>query len=438
MKKQIRFIVILIFMCILFISAGPPVKAEVTTLTFYQAKLSHVLQSLSKITGIKMITNAELGERLISAYLENVSGEAAIDSILNANGLYREKMTGTEIYIVRESMPVDKPSLKSETFFLQYAKAEDMGKMLTPLVGEGGQVAVDKRTNSVTLRDNPEGLKELGAVIKSLDKVVSQVAIEAVLVELTTDSLKDLGINWNLAASAFGPALDTSFPWSESYTREIVGPRRGEQTSETQGPQFTLGTISLQELTASLRILESKGEANILANPRITTLNDSPAEIKITKEMAVSPERRLEDIDTARGVSDYVYEYKYKDVGIILNVTPHINAEGYITLDVEPTVSSPSASAIFPDAIDINKRTAKTKVMVKNGETLVIGGLLSKNTEETKSKVPILGDILPFLFSRTDKRTDKTDLVMFLTPKIITDKQASVIAQEEKKRMGTE
>jgi type IV pilus assembly protein PilQ len=437
MKKQIKFLVILIFMCTFFVPAWS-LKAQGTTLTFYQAKLSHVLQSLSKITGIKMVTDAKLGERPISAYLENVSGEQAIDSILSANGLYREKMSGTDIYIVREAVQVDKPTLKSQTFFLQYAKAEDMGKMLTPLVDAGGQVVIDKRTNSITVRENPEVLKELKDIVSALDKVISQVAIEAILVELTTDSMKDLGINWNVGATAFGPALDTSFPWSESYTREVVGPRRGEQTSETQGPQFTLGTISLQELTASLRILESKGEANILANPRITTLNDSPAEIKITREMAVSPERRLEDIGAGRGVSDYVYEYKYKDVGIILSVTPHINAEGYITLDVEPTVSSPSASAIFPDAIDIDKRTAKTKVMVKNGETLVIGGLLSKNKVERKSKVPILGDILPFLFSRTDTQVDKTDLVMFLTPKIITDEQASVIAQEEKQRVGQE
>jgi len=385
MKKRIKLLTALIFMCALFVPANSPAIAEESVFTFYQAKLINVLQTLSEKTGIQMIPSTQLGERTISAHLKNVSGEEAIDLILKANGLYREKMPGTETYIVKEAVSVLKPTFKSETIFLQYAKAEDIGKVLTPLVGEGGQVVVDKRTNSITVRENPEVLGDIKNIVTSLDKMVSQVSIEAVLVELSTDSLKDLGIRWNVEATAFGPSIDTSFPWSESYTREIVGPRRGTQTSETQGPQFTLGTISLDTLTASLRIMESKGEANILANPRITTLNDSPAEIKITKEMAVSPERRLEDISAGRGVSDYVYEYKYKDVGIILSVTPHINSEGYITLDVEPTVSSPSASAIFPDAIDIDKRTAKTMVMVKDGETLVIGGLLRKNSVQKKT-----------------------------------------------------
>jgi general secretion pathway protein D len=179
--------------------------------------------------------------------------------------------------------------------------------------------------------------------------------------------------------------------------------------------------------------MEEKGEANILANPRITALNDSPAIIKITKNMAVAP-KVTETPEAGRVVT----EYEYRDVGVTLKVTPHINAEGYIILDVEPTVSSAAKSAVFADAVDTNERTAKTKVMVKDGETLVIGGLLRQDTTKRKSKVPILGDILPFLFSRTDNQTAKTDLVMFLTPRIMTSEQANVIANEEKKRLDQE
>ncbi|MBN1445314.1 MAG: hypothetical protein JW957_04315 [Candidatus Omnitrophica bacterium] len=433
MKKQLRSALItLVFLGVFLIPSGAvlPAGGENVTLTFYQAKLSHVLQSLSKMTGVRMITGAELGEKLISAYLENVSGEEAIDAILKANGLYREKIADTETYIVKESSGVISP-FRSETFFLQYARAEDLGKVLGTLISGNGQIAVDSRTNSITVRENPELLAELGDIIKALDKIVSQVAIEAVLVELSTDTLKDLGIRWNVGASAFGPAVDTSYPLDASYTRDVVGPRRGTLTTSTENPQFTLGTISLAELTANLRILEEKGEANILANPRITALNDSPAIIKITKNMAVSP-KVTETPEAGRVVT----EYEYRDIGVSLKVTPHINAEGYIILDVEPTVSSAVKSTVFADAVDTNERTAKTKVMVKDGETLVIGGLLRQDTTKRKSKVPILGDILPFLFSRTDNQTAKTDLVMFLTPRIITSEQAGAIAQEEKKRIG--
>ena len=144
--------------------------------------------------------------------------------------------------------------------------------MLVPLLSESGSIIKDTRTNSVVVRDTDENLKQISDIISSLDKMVSQVTIEAVLVELSEDALKDIGINWNIDAGFVGPAVDTSFPLEESYTRQIVGPRGG--TTATTDPQFILGTVSLQTLTANLRLLQSNGKANILANPRITTMSD--------------------------------------------------------------------------------------------------------------------------------------------------------------------
>lgn len=427
MKKHLKmFMFIFLVILLLFVST---VTAKGITVTYNQAKLGLVLQSLSKLTGIKLITNAELAEKPISAYLEDVSGEEAIDSILKANGLFREKIPNTDIYIVKVSGETVS-TLKSETFFLQYAKAEDLGKILTPLISSNGQIVIDTRTNSITVRETPETLGEIRNIVVSLDRTIPQVAIEAILVELSTDSLKNLGIRWNIEGSWFGPQIDTSFPWQESYSRDVVSPRRGTLTTPTQAPQFTLGTLSFAELTANLKILEDKGKANILANPRITTLNDSPATIKITRNMAVAP-KITETIEAGRVVT----EYEYRDVGVSLKVVPHVNAEGVIILEVEPTVSSATPSALFKDAVDTNERTAKTKVMVKSGETLVIGGLLRQDTTEKKTKVPVLGDIFPFLFSRTDKQKGKTDLVMFLTPRIITGEEAKVEAEKEKSRM---
>lgn len=408
------------------------VMANAITVTYNQAKLGLVLQSLSKLTGIKLITSAELSEKPISAYLEDVSPDEAVDSILKANGLYREKLPDSDIYIVKISGEAPTP-LKSETFFLQYAKAEDLGKILTTLISTNGQIIVDTRTNSITVREIPETLVEIKNIVISLDKTVPQVAIEAILVELSTDSLKNLGINWNIGGSWFGPQIDTSFPYQESYSRDVVSPRRGTMTTATENPQFILGTLSFAELTANLRVLENKGEANILANPRITTLNDSSATIKITKNMAVSP-KVTETVEGGRITT----EYEYRDVGVSLKVVPHVNAEGIIILEVEPTVSSATPSTVFKDAVDTNERTAKTKVMVQSGETIVIGGLLRQDTTKTKSKVPVLGDIFPFLFSRTDNQKGKTDLVIFLIPKVITGEEAKVVAEQEKKRMEIE
>ena len=435
MKKQF-FVMLTIctFFSLVIIPTGFSSAEEKITLNFYRAELKTVLETLSRETGINLISSVELSGQLVSAYLENVSRAQAVDAILTANGFYKEKIAGTDIYIVKKStLPPPSPLLlSSRTFFLQYSKAEDLGKVIAPLSSKEGSIIIDTRTNSLTVRDTDENLNDLEIIISTLDRIVSQVAIEAVLVELTESAVKDLGIRWNIEAGFVGPAVDTSFPWQESFSTTIVGPR-GTGTSDD--PQFILGTLSLQTLTADLRILQSKGKANILANPRITTLNDTPAEIKIIKKMAVAP--KMQPTEDGRLLFS---EYEYRDVGVILKVVPKINQEGYITLEVEPAVSSAVKSAVFtdPPAVDTFERKVKTSVIIKDGGTLVIGGLLRQDTSKSTSKVPIFGDLLPFLFSNRALQEEKTDLVIFITPRIITQEQANVIAEEAKKRMLVE
>ncbi len=401
------------------------------TISFYQSELSGVLQVLSRETGVQMVPSSGLGDMKISAYLKDVKGVEAIDSILSANNLYREKVEGSNIYIVKQSQPAPpKPPqpvrLASHTFNLQYGRAEDLKESIESLLGPDGRLIQDARTNSITVMDTGERISLLKDIIAALDRSAPQVSIEAVLVELTEDGLKDLGIRWNIQGRFFGPSLDTSFPWQRSYTRDILG--SGGVTSAD--PSFILGNISFANLEANLRILQEKGKANILANPRITALNDEEAEIRITRNMAIAP--KVTETDDARRV---VTEYEYRDVGVTLKVVPRINAEGFITLAVEPSVSSAAPSGVFPDAVDTYERTAKTSVMIKDGETLVIGGLLRQDTTERVSKVPLLGDILPFIFSRKDTRSEQTDLVIFLTPRIVTQDRAKALADEEKARM---
>ncbi len=431
MKKHLFTVLAMsTFFVYVFIPAIFSFGAEEITLNFYRAELKSVLQTLTQETGINLIASTELNSYPVSVYLKDADRTQVVDVILKANGLYREKIEGTEIYLVKKSsIPLlPPPPLSSRTFFLQYAKADTLGELLAPLLSTGGSIIRDTRTNSITVRDTDENLKQINDIISSLDKMVSQVSIEAVLVELSEDAIKDLGIAWNVEAGFSGPALDTSFPWQESYSRKIVGPRA---TTATSDPQFILGTLSLQALTANLRLLQSEGKANILANPRITTLNDKPAEIKIIKNTAVAP--KVTETEGQRIIT----EYEYRDVGVALKVVPKINQEGYITLEVEPVVSSAVKSTVFvdPPAVDTYERRVKTSVIIKNGDTLVIGGLLRQDTRKTTNKMPFLGDILPFLFNNRASNSEKTDLVIFLTPKIITAEEAKVVAEVEKRRI---
>lgn len=400
-------------------------------MNFYKTKLAFVLQVLSKKTGIKLVADSKLAERPITAYLENVTGKEAIDSILKANGLYREKLKGTDIYVVKEAKEI--PQLKSETFFLQFAKAKQLCEILKPFLSKDGKITVDTRTNSITVKDTPENLEEIKNVILKLDKNIPEVSIEAILVELTTTGLKDLGIKWNMEGSFVGGAKDVPYPWVKKFEREIINPRGGGGAggTVTTNPQFILGTISFQALTAHLRLLEEKGEANILANPRITTLNDTPAEIKITKNI-VRAVKTIYHPETGAPISK---EPIYAEVGVTLNVTPHVNEKGYITLEVEPVVSSAEPSTFFTEAVDTHERRAKTTVSVKDGETVVIGGLLRTDTTKHKSKTPILGDLFPFLFKQHSKNITKTDLVILLTPHVVREGEMSRLSKKEKEKV---
>ncbi len=437
MKRQLALKVIMLFLLGLMVApavAAPP--RDTLTLTFDRAKLSRVLDILSRETGIKFIYHAELGEQPVSAYLDEVTGPEAVDAILQANDLYREKIPGSDIFLVRKTPEIREipPALEKETFFLQYARAVELGEILRPMVGQRGQVIVDERTNSITIREPSDSLRELQNIITMLDRPIPQVSIEAILVEITDDSMRDLGIRWNMGADFFGAAKDIPTPFrSRDVNLEIVGPATRTTATEATAPQFIMGRLSFQALTANLRLMEEKGEANILANPRITTLNDTPATIRITRNMAIAP-RVTESPEAGR----FVTEYEYRDVGVTLRVTPRINEQGDITLDIEPTVSSARRSTVFEDAVDTDERTAQTRVMVHDGETIVIGGLLREDTISRRSKVPLLGDVLPFLFSRKDDRVEKTDLVIFLSPTIITRERAETISEEERERLGLE
>ncbi|MCS7180089.1 MAG: hypothetical protein NZ891_01885, partial [bacterium] len=306
---------------------------------------------------------------------------------------------------------------------------------ISPLLSKNGKMIIDTRTNSLTIQDTEENLNELKKIISLLDRNIPCIQIEAILVELTEDALKDLGIKWNVEANLTGGSKDVTFPWTgPPVDLEIVSP--GGITTATEAttkPQFVLGRISFQSLTANLKLLEVKGQANILANPRVTTLNDSPATIKITKNMAIA-EKTIYTIGATGTVAPTTKEPIFAEVGVTLITTPHVNEKGDIILEVEPVVSSAEPSPFFTGAVDTNIRTAKTKVMIKDGETIVIGGLLRTEKTERSNKVPILGDILPFIFKNKSLTGKKTDLVIFLTPKIITEKQAKEIAEKEKRK----
>ncbi|MCM8805295.1 MAG: hypothetical protein NC825_00980 [Candidatus Omnitrophica bacterium] len=548
---------------------------KIESLTFNQTKLSLVLEIISKKTGIKLITSSELADKPITAYLENVSADEAIDSILSANGLFREKLKDSDVYLVyseqkkAESQPIstcfqlkhafardianelknlgfeknitvdgrtnmlivkDTPSnieiirsiiehidvehqaspVKTSVYPLKYVRAGDIWPIVLSVIkknkgekdteskatitidtnaketgdlgtatagsssgstsgtttgsttssgtatGSGtttgssyayptltgqrdrtisGKVQIstdmstgfsilpDERTNSLILVGTQDFLDEIKLIISSLDKPVPQVSIEAMIVELTDDATKSIGITWGNSTTGLG---NVSGGFTTTITTDSITGVRGHKIEEN---------LTWSGLVANIKALQSKGEANILANPRVTTLNGTPATIRITNRIPVAP---VVTTTSTGGTGTTVTQYEYRDIGIILVAVPYVGNDNTVTMEVSPQVFAAKQSAFFKDAVETSERSTLTKVMVKDGETIVIGGLLSTENIKGENKFPILGDVFPFLFSSKNRQMKKTDLVIFLTPRIITEQISKKISEEEKIRTKTE
>ncbi len=569
-----RKILALLFIPGLILNIACYASYRIESLNFNQTKLELVLQVLSKKTGIKLVTSTELAGKPITAYLENVSGEEAIDSILGANGLFREKIPGSDVYVVyseknpmlsqqvqsvclqlrhafahdiakelkslgfEKNITVDgrtnmlivkdipanieiirsivnqidieqkQSSIKTSLYRLRYVRAGDMWPVVLSVIkknkGEkdteskaiitidtnaketgdlgiptassssenatgttsgtttgtstgtststgstssytyptltgqrdrtitgkvqistdmsaGFSILPDERTNSLILVGTQDFLDEVKDIIEALDKPVPQVSIEAMIVELTDEATKSLGITWGDSSVGLG---NVSGGFNTTILKDTITGTSGHKIEET---------LSWTGLAANIKMLQTKGEANILANPRVTTLNGTPATIRITNRIPVAP--KVTTTSTG-GTGTTVTEYEFRDIGIILVAVPYVGNDNTVTMEVTPQVFAAKKSSFFKDAVETSERSTLTKVMIKDGETIVIGGLLSTENIKGEHKLPILGDVFPFLFSSKNKQMKKTDLVIFITPRIITTELGKKISEEEKARTG--
>ena len=389
------------------------------TLDLKDVKLGDALRLISEKTGIKFVIKPDLSEKLVTIYLPDVKGEEALDAILSMYGLDYTRKKDTEICMIEE-MPDTLP-LEIDAVALKYAKAKNIGEVIKNNLSPNGQVSIDERTNTVIIKDLPKNIEEIRDLIGKLDRSLSQVLIRADIVELSSEAEKELGLEWDGDISAFGATQQTTFPF---YTD------KGTMEKNTgQVPIFTFGELSFADLSVTLKALETKGLAKILAQPRIAVQNDHSANININNHIAIAMKTTYDDAGNI--VSR---EPLYGDIGVELTTTPHITDDGDVILEVEPSVSSAKLSPYFDEAVDTTKRSAKTIIKVKDEGTVVIGGLLLSNTNTTTTKVPFLGSIplIGLLFRYNYEQEVRTDLVVFISPIILTDEKVAKVVKEDK------
>jgi len=454
MNKIMRLFIAFMFM---FFIVSPSIAIEeelhptnLISMDFQDASLKTILKVFSQQSGLNFVANQNVEDQTVTIYFDRVKVEDAITHLMDANNLMYERQPDSSIFIVKKS---DKPEIETITriYELKYAqllappsedddddddsddeegrKAEFLS-VIEGILSEHGKMIADKRSNTLIITDIPSQFSIIEEVLERLDMRTQQVMIEAEIVETSTTTADKLGVNWSGYFGAYtGPVASTIAP---------LRGRFGKDTSMGEGIT-TAGSFSMSTMTATLAAVMSDTDTKILARPKILTLNNEKAFIELTAETVVA----IETTTTSTGETSVTSTNPITEsTGITLEVTPQINKDGYITMHIEPTVVVPVLSSFFTEGdsvyVDPQTRKASTTVMVKDGETVVIGGLISKQDTYAFEKIPFLGDIpllgLAFRY-KTEDEVDK-ELLIFITPHIIGEATYALesIAEREQEK----
>nr|CDQ33873.1 Type IV pilus biogenesis and competence protein PilQ precursor [Virgibacillus halodenitrificans] len=412
---------------------------EPVSLNFQNIQVREVLSVLSDFSGVNIVASDSV-QGSVTLNLTQVPWDQALDLILKSHGL-ASRREGDVIVVApadelaqmeRQTLENRVQSqqlapLKTEYVQVRYAKATDLATMLRGsegfgLLSERGRVTVDERTNTLLVRDTPEQLAGIRDMLDKLDVPVRQVQIEARIVIARDTASQELGVNWGVSQRQ-GVTFDEDGVGSV-VDRNPSGANRGSAglsvdlgDSDGSGSAFSFGYLSGDVLLdLELRALESEGKSQTISQPKIITANQKKAVIKQGQEIPYQE-------STSSGATNV----EFKEAVLSLAVTPQITPDDSIVMDLlinNDTVSDMSFGNGAP-AIDTN--SIETQVLVDDGETVVLGGILTSEQLRNLYKTPLLGDI-PFigsLFRYTQESNEKVELLIFITPKIIGDEQAN-------------
>jgi len=306
----------------------------------------------------------------------------------------------------------------TKIFELKYATAGDLKANITDGLSKNiGTIRIDDRTNKIVVTDLETKMDRVSEMIKAFDEKSRQVLIEAKIVSVTLDDQLKLGIDWQTFLNKINnQILNKSIDIKSMFEIAV-------KNTLNPGLQVMLGPLDAgSDYAVMIQALKTVGDVNVLSSPRITAINNQEAKIMVGKSQPYA----TNTMTVSTGGTTNGTNLTFMDIGVKLYVTPTINKDGYISMRIKPEVSTAGTPYIYgtpPTSVPVVETTqAETSVMVKDGTTIIIGGLITDTRTKTVSKVPFFGS-LPYvglLFSKTDDRVQKQELVVFLTPHIIS------------------
>jgi type IV pilus assembly protein PilQ len=422
--------------------APPRYTGNPVSLDFQGADLRAVLRTFAEISGLNIVIDPTI-QGTVDVALRDVPWDQALDIILRANKL-GYVVDGTIVRVAPLAVLADEETsrrklsdeqalsgeLRVMTRPLSYARAEELRPLLVATVlSQRGSIQTDARTNTLIINDLADRLQRASDLIATLDSPQPQVEIEARIVQTTRQFARSLGVQWGVtgrASNTLGNTTGLSFPNQGSITGRTgaVQGAPGEGGFDTAATAvgmavpgatsafgLALGSINgALNLDVAISALERQGQGRLLSSPRVTTQNNIEAEMTQGVQIPIQT------------IANNTVTVTFKDAALTLKVTPQITASNTVIMRISVENASPDFSKAIKDIPPIDTQRAITQVLVSNGDTTVIGGIYvsSEQTEQDRTpglnRIPLLG----WLFRRDSIRDDSRELLIFITPRILT------------------
>lgn len=462
------------------------------TVNFKKADIKTVLMYLSEVSGVDIIPSPGVDAE-VTMRLRNKPWEVALDIVTRNYGyVYSSDTDQGIIRVMPKSQLEDEEPIteviplnhiireielmkKAESEAIEVEKKLESIQQLMLAVNSIIDTSIGERAtfvtsaNSIVVTAIPARISEVKTMIKSIDKRTPQVVLDCRVIEIGLDEDQRFGIDWNAVITASGAERPITFPfntqgvmpWLPGGMQRQFMPKNDTLNGGTGFPLmdnatviaplsptinddalFTFGTLDFSQFSATLSMIENMQDAEILSSPRITTLNNQKATIKVVEKIML--QKTQETTQTAGVVTvEFEDENEAREAGIKLVVIPHLNKEGDISVNLLPEVSNNDGftainvgGAQTAVALTFTSREANTVVRVKDGETIFLGGLIREDVQITENKFPILGDLfgaVPIVgnaFKYDAETVDRTEIVFFITVHIVRDGRHSVEVTE--------
>jgi type IV pilus assembly protein PilQ len=425
----------------------------IDVIEFNNTPIEDALRQLAKQGDLDIVKGPDVTGN-VTASMKNVPLGEALEQILSA---YKCGYVASEniIRIVPASqLTTETEKLVSKVYRIYYANVTEVEQALTKIVSKDrGQVTANKGSSNIIVTDTESKIKAIDAFLEEIDRITPQILVEVRIYDISNSDSLDLGVEWNNLGRNTGRG--TGYPTVDTDSgRTVGGPAtgfsrsdpfiNGDFSSTTNKAAGTTGLLNFGILNEHIDLdmmftaAQFKEAAKLLANPRIVVLDNEQASFEVTREI---PYQQLQQ----GGYQSYGTT-EFKPVGVNLKVTPHLAKDGMIRLHIVPefsvhvsnvTLSLTGTSVTMPQPV-VDKRKADTIALVKDCQTVVVGGLRKNEVTQEISKVPLLGDIpiLGWLFRFQGEKNVQSELVVFITPRIVeqpvlTDKEAEYLKKSE-------